>query len=75
MNFSNKKVTRTFVSSNAQNAWGYIDGIGWKKVKPTSTDGVTNVFTILCAAKANDMTVSGNIEDDSDQITYLYLNS
>jgi hypothetical protein len=72
MTFSNKNVTRTFTSPNTKNAWGYIDTIGWRKVKTSSTDGVTNMFVILCAAKANSRKVSGNI-DGSNQLTYLYL--
>ena len=68
MNFSNKKVLRTFTSPHSQNAHAYLDGIGWRKVKKNSGDGVTNMFIILNAAKAHGRTVSGTI-DSNNQIT------
>lgn len=73
MNFSNKKIIRTFTSPTSKNCWGYIDTIGWRKVKPSTTDGVTNMFLTLSAAKANDRVVSGTIEDATNQVTVLYL--
>ncbi len=73
MNFSNKKVTRTFTSPHSQNGWGYLSGIGWRKVQKKSGDGVTNMFVMLCAAKAHNRSVSGSI-DNKKQITKLYLN-
>ena len=74
MNFSSKKVTRTFTSPHSKNCWGYVETIGWRKVKPDNTDGSTNMFLTLTAAKANSRTVSGTIEDTTNQITILYLN-
>ena len=73
MNFSNKKVSTAFSSSDNQNVWGNLEGIGWRKVQKKSDDGATNMFLILVTAKANDRSVSGTI-DDNDQITHLYLN-
>ena len=72
MNFSNKKVTRTYSSPHSKNCWAYIDSIGWRKVKPDATDGSTNMFVLLNAARANDRPVSGAI-DAANQITTLYL--
>lgn len=47
-------VTRTYTSKDSQNAWAIISGVsGWKKVKTGASDGVTNVFALLCAARAN----------------------
>ncbi len=73
MNFSNKKVTSTFTSPHSKNCWGYIQSIGWRKVKTDKADGVTNMFQTLTAAKANGRTVSGTI-DAGNKITMLYLN-
>jgi immune inhibitor A len=73
MNFSSKQVTRVFTSPHSQNAWGHLQDIGWRKVEKKSDDGVTNMFLILTAAKANNRTVSGTINDDK-LITLLYLN-
>ncbi len=72
MNFSNKKITRTFTSPHSKNCWAYIDSIGWRKVKPDSNDGSTNMFVLLNAARANNRTVSGTI-DASNQLTILFL--
>lgn len=73
MNFNNVAVTRTFVSSDSQNCWAHLQGIGWRKVRTGSTDGVTNVFISLTAARANNMTVSGTIHDATNQIWIVYL--
>lgn len=72
MNFSNKKVLRTFASPHTKNAWGNIETLGWRKIGQNSTDGVTNMFIMLNAARANNMTVSGTT-DSADLITILYL--
>lgn len=51
---NNRTVNQTYASSNTQNAWVLINGIpGWKKIRTHSTDGVTNCFSMLNAAKAN----------------------
>lgn len=74
MNFSNKAVTRTYTTPHAKNCWGHIASVGWRKIKPDNNDGSTNMFMILNAAKATGKTVSGTIEDSSNQITVIYLN-
>ncbi len=51
---SNKQITRTYTSSHSQNCYAIVSTIsGWKKVKTGATDGVTNTFAALCAARAN----------------------
>jgi hypothetical protein len=45
-------------------AWAIIDGIsGWRKIRPTSNDGVTNIFMILSTARANNRRVDVYIRD------------
>lgn len=73
MNFSNKQVVRTYASTDSQNVWGNLQGIGWRKIEKKSDDGVTNMAIILNAARANNRTVSGTINSDN-KITLLYLN-
>lgn len=68
----NKKVTTTYSTHHSQNSWAYIDTVGWRKIKPASADGVTNVFMMMNAAKANDRLVSVFLDDDN-QITIAYL--
>ena len=54
----NKKVVRTHAKHRSQMGWAIIDGLGgWKRVRPRSADGVTDVFMILCEALANDRRV------------------
>lgn len=56
--YNSKTIVRTYTSHHSQNCWAIVSGVsGWKKVKTGATDGVTNVFTALCAARANNRTV------------------
>jgi hypothetical protein len=53
-------------------AWAIISGIaGYKRIRPASPDGVTNIFMILCAARANGRTVDVYIHNN--QITQATL--
>ncbi len=72
MNFSNKKVLRTYASPHSKNAWANIESLGWRKIGQLSTDGVTNMFAMLNAAKGNNKAVTGTI-DASNKISILYL--
>jgi len=49
----NKRVIRVHAKSGSRQAWAIIDGSGWLRIQPTSSDGVTNVMAILCEALAN----------------------
>ena len=71
---SNKSVVSVYAHVNAKVAYAIIDGLsGWKRINPTSTDGVTNVLDLLSAAKANGRTVNVYIGSD-DQISAAYMN-
>ncbi len=60
-----KKVTRTFTTRHSQNCHAIISTIaGWKKVRTGNTNGVTNVFSILTTANANNRTVDVFIENN-----------
>ena len=69
---NNKNVTRVFCSHDSQNAWAAIQDLGWKKIKKEDSDGVTNVFMMMVAARANGRTV--NVHLDGDEIDIAYLN-
>lgn len=49
----NMVVSRTYTTYNSQNAWAYIDTVGWRKIKTGATDGVTNMYIAFCEAVAN----------------------
>jgi hypothetical protein len=71
---NNKSVVSVYAHVNAKVAYAIIDGLsGWKRINPTSTDGVTNVLDLLSAAKANGRTVNVYIGSD-DQISAAYMN-
>ncbi len=71
---NNKSVVTVYAHVNAKVAYAIIDGLsGWKRINPTSTDGVTNVLDLLSAAKANGRTVNVYIGSD-DQISAAYMN-
>lgn len=61
----NKTVLRTHCKYPTKVAYALINGIaGWKQIRPTSTDGVTNIFLILSAARANNRAVDVYIKDN-----------
>ena len=74
VNFSSLSVAQTYTSPHSMNAWGLMTGQPYRKVQPISTDGTTNMFMILCAAKASGRTVSGSYDDATGQLYTLYLN-
>jgi hypothetical protein len=62
---SNVTVSRTYATHHGQNCWAIVSGVsGWKKVKTGAADGVGNVFTALCAARANGRPVDVYIVDN-----------
>ena len=34
------------------NAWAYIQDCGWRRIQPVSTNGVTDMLSVLVNAKA-----------------------
>lgn len=67
----NRKITRLFVSHHSQNCWANIESIGWRKVESGSNDGVTNMFAALAAARADDVSVSVYVENNTIRQMYL----
>lgn len=50
----NRIVVRTHARCNTRVAMAIIHGLGgWRRIRPASPDGVTNVLMILSAALAN----------------------
>ena len=62
--YNNKAVIRTHSKNGTRAAWAVIEGIsGWKRIRPTSADGVANIFAILSIARANNRKVDVFIKD------------
>ena len=71
---NNKSVVSVYAHVNTKLGYAIIDGLsGWKRINPTSADGVTNVLDLLVSAKANGKTVNVYIASD-DQIRAAYMN-
>ena len=49
----NLTVTRAYATHHSQNVWALLAGFGWRKIKPDTDDGSTNVFAACCEAVAN----------------------
>ena len=63
--YYNKEVVRTHSKNGSRLAYAIISGIsGWKRIRPTSTDGVTNIFMIVSVARANKRRVDVYIRDN-----------
>ncbi len=68
---NNKAVLQTYTTFHSQNGWARIDGLGWRKIKTDNSDGVTNTFTLLSVAKANNRTVSVYIVENLIERAYM----
>ena len=64
---NNVTIRYTYATCIAESAWAYIDGIGWRRIRTGSPDGVSNVFRICCHAQATGAKVNAFIDG-----TYLY---
>ena len=58
----NRKVLSTYTWHGAQWAWANIEGVGWRRVRTGSPDGVTNMFIGLCDALANGRKIRAEID-------------
>lgn len=69
--YTNQTITRTYATPDSMNAHIRIDGLGWRKIQPTSRGDVTNMFIALCEAFANNRKV--NVYADSSFIYRMYV--
>ncbi|HLC16856.1 MAG TPA: immune inhibitor A domain-containing protein, partial [Thermodesulfovibrionia bacterium] len=58
----NVTVSRTFATVQSQNAWVYIEPLGWRKISTTSPDGVSNMLILFCEAMAGNIKVNVYID-------------
>jgi hypothetical protein len=73
VNFSNATVVSTFTTPHSMNAWAYLDSGPWRKIQPITTDGTSNMFLLLNAAKAGGRPVSGSYDDSTGFLFTLYM--
>ena len=67
----NKKVIRVYTSHHSQNAWAYIEGIGWRKIKTGAPASVNAMSAAFCDALTFNKTV--NVYADNSNIYRMYL--
>jgi hypothetical protein len=63
---NNVSVTRVFATHHSQNAWAACTGLGYRKIKTGSADGVTNTLKLLTEACAAGQKV--DVYADKDHI-------
>jgi len=68
---NNQTVVQTYATFHSENVWGKVNGIGWRKIKTGNKDGCTNIFVLLCAAKANNRTINVYIVDNVIERAYM----
>ncbi|GIZ52836.1 Dot/Icm T4SS effector Zinc-dependent metalloprotease LegP [Noviherbaspirillum aridicola] len=67
----NRRVWNTFASSDSQNAWANVEGLGWRKLRPNARDGVTNMFAACCEALAGNQRV--HVFADGQDMSIMYF--
>jgi len=66
-------VNQVYSTRDSQNAWAYLAvDSKWHKILPGAADGVTNVFVLLCAARASNRQAYV-VLDGSGNITGAYM--
>lgn len=60
---NNQTIVRTHAKNGTAQAWAYISGGPWLRVRQASTDGTQNVFAILCEGLANKRKVDVLVKD------------
>jgi C1A family cysteine protease len=68
---SNIQVGQTYASRDAQNAWAYLSGLGWRRIPSGASDGVTNMLSLFGQAVAKSRPVT--VLADADNVYQAYL--
>jgi hypothetical protein len=69
----NTTIGRLYSTPHSNNAWAWLtSGGGWRKIKPIATDGVTNTFVALAAARQSGITASVSV-DGANEIVAVYV--
>ena len=67
------KINQVYCSRDSQNAWAHFVATNtWHRILTGATDGVTNVYVLLCTAKANDRQIYV-VLDANKNITAAYM--
>ena len=70
--YNNRSVLFTYTAYPSKYAYAMISGVsGWKRIYPATPDGVSNLFNLLCIAKATGRRV--HVYISGTYITNAYL--
>lgn len=58
----NLTVTQVYATPHSMNAWAAFAGVGWRKIQPTTPDGVTNTLAVLAASRVNGRKVHASLD-------------
>ena len=62
---------RVYATPHSMNAWAFLNGVGWRKIQPLSTDGVTNVFAMCCEARTSGKAIT--VQANATEILAAYF--
>lgn len=69
----NTTIGRVYATPHDQNCWAWVNAAnGWRKVKPMTSSGVTNVHACLTEARDNNATISLTT-DAANEIINVYV--
>lgn len=66
-----KKVLSTFSSAQPNNAWAFIEDVGWRKIKANDNAAVSHMFSSLCDAVAGGRKVNAYVDNQFVYVLYL----
>lgn len=67
----NVTVAQVYATPHSKNAWVYLQGLGWRKIDPNASDGVTNMLALFATAVAEGRKVTVYADGNNVYQTYL----
>lgn len=50
---TNQTIDQVYATTTSKNAWVHVSGKGWRKISPSTPDGVTNLLVLCATARAD----------------------
>lgn len=66
-----KLIQLCFATYHSRNAWAYVEDAGWRKIRPQTTDGTTNMFAGACEARCNNVRTSVLVVNNEIEQMYV----
>jgi hypothetical protein len=58
----NLTVSLTYATPGSKNAWANFAGLGWRRIHPNASDGVTNTLALLASSRAYNRKVHADLD-------------